>query len=120
MAFSFAQHAHMIVEFVKSLTIKSKTMAINQEDLKLLVEQIIDFDSSNQNGYDSWSYFRVQEWSSFFDMLNEPTYPHLVRDFWVRAEVLYELSVSMEQSLLIQNDKSLKAKSGEEMVLKKF
>lgn len=49
---SSAQHEHMIVEFGKSLTIKPKTMDINHEDIKLLVEQIIDFDSFNQNGYD--------------------------------------------------------------------
>lgn len=50
-----------------------KTMNLNLKDLKLLVEQIVDFDSFNKNGYDLWSYFRVQKWSSFFEMMNGPT-----------------------------------------------
>lgn len=77
-------------------------MYIGKEDLKLLVEQIVDFNSFNQNGYSLWSYFIVQEWSSFFDMLNGPTYPH------------------MEQSLMVQNENSKKGKSWEEMGPKKF
>ncbi|CAL5189968.1 unnamed protein product [Lathyrus oleraceus] len=93
---SSAQHLHMIVEFGKSMTIKPKTMDINKDVLKLLVEQIIDFVSFNQNEFDLWSYFRVKEWSSFFDMLNEPTYPHLVRDLWVKAEIFGEYTTLVE------------------------
>lgn len=57
---SNARHAHMIVEFGKSMTIKPKTMDLRQNDLKLLVEQIVDFDSFSHNGYDLSSFFRVQ------------------------------------------------------------
>lgn len=40
-----SSNAHMIVKTGKSMTIKPKTMNLNQDDLKLLVEQIVDFDS---------------------------------------------------------------------------
>lgn len=69
------------------MTIKPKAMDLNQDGLKLLVEQIVNFDSFSQNGYDVWSFFRVQELSLIFDMLYSPTYPYLVKDIWVRVEV---------------------------------
>ncbi|CAL5214788.1 unnamed protein product [Lathyrus oleraceus] len=53
-------------------------------------------------------------------MLNGPTYPHLVRDFWVRAEVFDELSDSMEENQIVLKDKSLKGKSRKEMGLNDF
>lgn len=121
MAFSStSQQAHMIIKSGKSMTIKHKKLDINQNDIKLLVEQIVDFDSFNQNRFDPWSYFGVQEWSSYFDMLNGPTYPYLVKDFCVRAEFFDEFVASVELSLLVHNDSSLKWKSGEEVGLKKF
>lgn len=45
----------MIVESRKRMIIKPKMMNINQNDLKLLVEKIVDLDSPNQNGFDLWS-----------------------------------------------------------------
>lgn len=110
----------MNVESGKSLTIKPKTINIKKENLKLIVKQIIDFDSFNHNGYDLLSFFIVQKWYSFVDMLNGPTYPHLVRDLWVRAEVYNELTSYMEQNMKVKNDKSLKGKSINEMGLKEF
>lgn len=53
-------------------------------------------------------------------MLNGPTYPYLVRDLQVTGEVYDELSASMEQSLMVRNENSLKGKSIVEMGLKKF
>lgn len=53
-------------------------------------------------------------------MLNEPTYPHLVRYFWARAEVFDELSDSMEENQIVLKDKSLKGKSRKEMGLNDF
>lgn len=88
------------------MTIKPKTMDLNQDDLKLLVEQIIDFDSFTQNGYDLWRFVIVQEWSSFFDILNGPTYIHLVKDLWVRAEVFDELAACDKLRLLVEKDNS--------------
>lgn len=107
---SKAQTAHMIVNSRKSITIKPKTMNLNQDDLKLLVEQIFNFDSFSQNGYNLCRFFKTQEWSSFFDMMNEPTYPYLVKYFWVRARVFDESAAREELELLVNRDKHLKEK----------
>ncbi|XP_050920137.1 uncharacterized protein LOC127137753 [Lathyrus oleraceus] len=53
-------------------------------------------------------------------MLNEPTYPHLVNDLWVKAEFFYEYVASVELNQLVENDSSLKGKSREEVGLNKF
>lgn len=91
-------------------------MDINKEDLKLNVEHIMDFDSFNLNGYSLWSFFRVQEWSSLFDILNGSTYTHLVRDFSVRVELYDKLSDTMEETQMVLKDKSLTGKRRNEWV----
>lgn len=53
-------------------------------------------------------------------MLKCPTYPYLVKDFWVRVEVSDELATSMEENQMVLKDKSLKGKSRKEMGLKEF
>ncbi|CAL5202945.1 unnamed protein product [Lathyrus oleraceus] len=117
---SNAQHAQMNVISDRSMTIKPRAMDLNQEDLKLLVEQIIDFNSFSHNGYDLWSFFRIQEWAPIFEMRNGPNYPHLVKNFWVRAEVFDEVVAYEELRLLVVKNSSLKGDSGEEVGLKKF
>ncbi|CAL5211981.1 unnamed protein product [Lathyrus oleraceus] len=115
-----SSNAHMTIKTGKSMTIKPKTMDLNQYDLKLLVEKIVDFDSFSQNGHDLRSFFRVQEWSSIFDILNGPTYPYLVKYLWVRAEVFDELAACEELRLLIENDSSLKGKTWKKIGLKRL
>ncbi|XP_050897528.1 uncharacterized protein LOC127104386 [Lathyrus oleraceus] len=95
-------------------------MNLNQDDLKLLVEQITDFDYFSKNGYNLWIFFKVQEWSSFFDMLNGSTYPYLVKDFWAWAEVFDESAAREELELLVNRDNSLKGKTKKEARLKEF
>lgn len=97
MALSSSQLAPMNVKYGKSLYINPKIIDI-KEDLKLTVEQIVDFDSFNLNGYPIWNFFKVEEWDSLFDMLNEPTYPHMVKDLWVRSEVYDEFASSTEEN----------------------
>ena len=110
------QNVHMIINSGKSMTIKPKSMNLNQGDLKLLVEQIVDFDSLSQNGYNLWRFSRVQEWSSFFDMLNGPTYPYLVKDLRVKAEDFDESAAREELRLLVSKDNSFKGKTRNERV----
>lgn len=114
---SNAQHAHMNVASDKSMTIKPKPTNLNQDEYNLLVEQIIDFDSFNQNGYDLWSFFKIHEWNPILNMLNRPNYPLLVKDFWVREEVF---DASEELRLLVMKNISLKGNNREEVGLRKF
>ncbi|CAL5198901.1 unnamed protein product [Lathyrus oleraceus] len=53
-------------------------------------------------------------------MLNGPTYPHLVKDLWVRVEMYDDLSDSVEVNQKVAEYSSLKGKSGKEMGLKEF
>lgn len=53
-------------------------------------------------------------------MLNGLTYPHLVKDLWVWADVFDELAACEELKLLLEKDSSLKGKSRKEVGLKKF
>lgn len=53
-------------------------------------------------------------------MFNGLTYPHMVKDFQVRAKVYDELVVSMEENHKVLKDNSLTGKSKKEMGLKKF
>lgn len=53
-------------------------------------------------------------------MLNGPSYPYLVKYFWVISEVFDELATSMEENHTVLKDKSLKGKSRKEMSLKEF
>ncbi|CAL5188753.1 unnamed protein product [Lathyrus oleraceus] len=117
---SYSQQAHMVVESSKSLHIKQRTMDIRKEDLKLIVEQIVDFESFNLNGYPLWNLLKDQEWCSIFDMLNGLTYPCLVKDFWVKVEVYDEISAYFEVNQKVVKNISLRRRSVREMGLKEF
>ncbi|CAL5204105.1 unnamed protein product [Lathyrus oleraceus] len=120
MASSSSKQASMNVESGKNLYIKPRTINIRKEDLKLILEQIIDLEFFNMNGYPIWNLFKEQELVSLFDMLNGPTYPYMVKDFWVRAEVYDQLDTSIEENKKVAEDNSLRGDSRKEMGLKEF
>ena len=53
-------------------------------------------------------------------MLNGPTYPYLVKYFWVREEVFDESVAHEELRLIVNRDNSLKGKTRKKAVLKEF
>lgn len=57
---------------------------------------------------------------NWFDILNGPTYPLLVKEFWVSIEVYDEFAALAEERNVVLNDKSLKGKSRVETCLKEF
>jgi len=62
----------------------------------------------------------AQQMFPYFDMLNEPTYVKLVKDFWVRAEV-YDLEAAKAEELqVVTRDPSLRGKTRKEMGLEPF
>ena len=69
------------VNSMQKLKIKPKTIPLDKDELKLLIEQVVDFDSFEANGCPLKSYFEFQGWMNFFDMLNGTTYPSLVKRF---------------------------------------
>lgn len=53
-------------------------------------------------------------------MLNDPTYPYLVKDFWDREEIFDELDACYELRLLVEKDNSLKGMTRKEVGLKRL
>lgn len=72
-------------------------MKVRENELKLILEKIMDFESFSVNGYPLRDYFEVKGWIPQFEILNGPTYPYLVKDFWVREEVFDEDYAAYEQ-----------------------
>lgn len=84
---STSNQAPMVIDYRNNLQIKPRTLKLREGDLKLIVEQIVDFESFWVNGYPLKAYFEAQGWMNFFDMLNGPTFSYLVKYFWVKLEV---------------------------------
>lgn len=78
---SSSQQAPVEVESGKGFHIKLRIMKFIKNELTLILEQIVDFESYSVNGYPLREYFEVQGWMFYFEMPNEPTYPYLVKDF---------------------------------------
>jgi len=53
----------------------------------------------------------------YFNMLNGSSYTKLVKDFWVRSEVIDEEAAKREEDQKVAEDKKLKGKSRAEMGL---
>jgi len=94
-----------------SYIIKPKTMALDKEELKVLVESSVDFASLSRNGVDVVPYLMTQEIDEHFKILNGPSYKELVIDFWVRAEVYDEDATKGEEWEKIAENPSLKGKT---------
>ncbi|XP_050878078.1 uncharacterized protein LOC127081894 [Lathyrus oleraceus] len=95
-------------------------MKIRENDLKLIMEQIVDFKSFEVNVYPLKEHFEFQRWLHLFDILNGPTYPYLVKDLWVRVEVYDEVATSFEEKWNIVEDEANRRKSISEIGLKQF
>jgi hypothetical protein len=58
-------------------------------DLFCCIEKAVDFESLRLNGMgEIKELIEKQGLSMFFDILNGPVYPNLVKDFWMKAEVV--------------------------------
>ncbi|CAL5211990.1 unnamed protein product [Lathyrus oleraceus] len=110
----------MVIDYGKALQIKPKTLMLREEDLKLIIEKIVDFESFRVSGFPLKSYFEDQGWMNYFEILNGPTFPYLVKDLWASAKVFYESSAAFEENLNIVENKNLKGKSRVEMDLEEF
>ncbi|CAL5213821.1 unnamed protein product [Lathyrus oleraceus] len=53
-------------------------------------------------------------------MMNGPTFPYMVKDFWVRAEVYDESSATLEENQKIVEKEELGGKTRAEMGLEDF
>jgi hypothetical protein len=76
-----------------------KTMPFEDSGLRLHIERIIDFESLRVNKKDVGKILLNQQWNSYFEMLNGPTYTDLVKQFWMRAMVFDKKSADNQEAI---------------------
>ena len=62
-----------------------RTLLTPVKNLEVLSELIVDFTSLKENGFDLTEEIRAQGWEKYFDRLVGPTFPILVKEFWIHA-----------------------------------
>ena len=83
-----------------------RTLLTPVKNLEVLSELIIDFESLKENGFDLTEEVRAQKWERYFDRLVGPTFPALVKEFWIHAKVSKHLVISsvMGKKIVISED----------------
>ncbi|CAI8614511.1 unnamed protein product [Vicia faba] len=83
-----------------------RTLLTPVKNLKVLSELIIDFGSLKENGFDLTEEVRAQKWERYFDRLVGPTFPMLVKEFWIHAKASTHLVTSfvMGKKIVITED----------------
>ncbi|XP_045809769.1 uncharacterized protein LOC123904122 [Trifolium pratense] len=104
----------------KNMEYVGNKMEFSESLLTLLPKKMVDFNSLKANGYDVKPYFTSQGWDMYFEMLNGPIYPDLLRHFWMKAKVFTKVEAKQEELLAIERNPSLKGKSRKEMGLLEF
>ncbi|CAJ2637997.1 unnamed protein product [Trifolium pratense] len=104
----------------RHLQIVGNEMEFPESQLTLLPEKMVDFDSLKENGYDVKPYFSAQGWNKYFDMLNGPIYPDLLKKFWMKARVFSKYEAKQEELAAIERNPNLKGKTRKEMGLLEF
>ncbi|PNX67221.1 cullin-like protein, partial [Trifolium pratense] len=82
-------------------------MEFPESELCFLSEKIVDFDSLSANGFEVKQHFTSQGWDKYFDMLNGPIYPDLLKKFWMKAKVFDKHEAKKEELAAIERDPSL-------------
>ena len=62
-----------------------RTLLTPIKNLEVLSELIVDFNSLKENGFDLSEEVKAQGWEKYFDRLVGPTFPILVKEFWIHA-----------------------------------
>jgi hypothetical protein len=67
-------------------------------DLFCFIAKTVDFEGLRANGMgEIKELVEKQSLDTFFNILNGPVYPELVKDFWMKAEVISRSSVALTQ-----------------------
>src|SRR4030043_2149890 len=94
----------------KSLNIKPNTTSVPKDSLKVLVEQVIDFDSLLRNGIQVSRFFSAQSLNPFFRIHHGPTYTELVKNFWIKAEIFDKEASEKELAVAMSLEKTKRKK----------
>jgi hypothetical protein len=91
------------------------------ENLSCLVEKLVDFESLRVNSADGIKEaFEKQELLYYFDILNGPVYPELVKDFWMKAIVITRKVYDEFVQKMVVEDPSLENKTPKKMGIRPF
>lgn len=55
--------------------------------ISIAFEKFVDFDEFKNQGFDLLSVVYFQKWENYFNMLNIPIYPVLVREIWTNVSL---------------------------------
>ncbi|XP_050914952.1 uncharacterized protein LOC127129885 [Lathyrus oleraceus] len=58
-----------------------------ENQLVVFIERLVDFEEMMALGFNLQSTVYQKGWDNFFDMFYGPTYPNLIKDFWVNASI---------------------------------
>ncbi|MCI01764.1 hypothetical protein A2U01_0022792 [Trifolium medium] len=109
-----------IVTLGKSLLLTGNVMQFNETLLKLCYDKMVDFESLKANDFDVEQLFLNQGWKRYFEMLNDPIFTKLIKEFWMKSKVYDELDAKMEEEQAVKKNPSLQGKTREHMGLKEF
>ncbi|MCH80268.1 hypothetical protein A2U01_0001034 [Trifolium medium] len=85
------------------------------------MEQPVDFEGLKANGFDVKKFFEDQGWMGYFEMLNGPVYPILVKDFWPRCDIIEQVDADREYKNKVDEDPvNNKGKSRSDLGLREF
>ncbi|PNX54569.1 cullin-like protein [Trifolium pratense] len=104
----------------KDLEYTGNEMEFQESLLSLVSEKMVDFEGLKANNFDVEPYFIKQGWKRYFEMLNGPIYPELLRHFWMKAKIFTKYEAKQEEKQAIERNPSLKGKSRKEMGLIEF
>lgn len=110
----------MEVDSDETLLIKPRTMVMAKEELKHIIESVVDFEALKRNDCDLLPFIGTQGWMLYFQMLHGPSYIELVKDLWAKAEVYDEEAAKIEELQKIQQNRTLKGKTRAQMGLEEF
>ena len=62
------------------------TLTTDLDSITVLCEPFIDFQNIKDNGFDLLADVTNQGWENYFNLLNGPVLPHLMKYFWIHAK----------------------------------
>ncbi|MCH85836.1 hypothetical protein A2U01_0006688, partial [Trifolium medium] len=100
---------------------ENKTINIGYDDFELVMEQPVDFEALKANGFEVEQFFKDQGWLKYFDMLNGPVLPVLVKDFLPRCDIIEQADADLEYKNKVAEDPvNNKGKSRIDLGLREF
>jgi hypothetical protein len=91
------------------------------EELQFAVEKPVDFESLRVNGFPSLrEAFEKQDLLYYFDILNGLVHTELVKDFWMKANIITRRSYNESIAKLVKEKPELQGRNHKEMGVRPF